>query len=120
MKSRIILISALLVGGFVYFTSHRNLQGLKPSPASPVWSPPNSVRGAGLGTDELNNIEVYKMANQATVNITSTVVQQDWFRGVYKATAAGSGFAIDADGKILTNNHVVSGSNKIEVVLADQ
>ena len=60
------------------------------------------------------------MANQATVNITSTVLQQDWFRGVYQAQAAGSGFVIDGDGRILTNNHVISGSNKIQVVLADQ
>ena len=119
MKNRILLISALLVGGFVYFTSHKGIPGLKTA-SSATWSGPDSVHGAGLGADEVNNIEVYKMANQATVNITSTVLQQDWFRGVYKATAAGSGFAIDPDGKILTNNHVISGSNKIEVVLADQ
>ena len=119
MKSRIILISALLVGGFVYFTSQKGLPGLRKSP-QPSWAGPDSVHGAGLGADEVNNIEVYKLANQATVNITSTVLQQDWFRGVYKATAAGSGFAIDPEGKILTNNHVISGSNKIEVVLADQ
>ena len=122
MKSRIFLISALLVGGFVYLTSHKGLPGILKSGGakSPTWSGPDSVHGAGLGTDEINNIDVYKMANQATVNITSTVLQQDWFRGVYKATAAGSGFAIDPDGKILTNNHVISGSSKIEVVLADQ
>ena len=119
MKSRIILTSALLVGGFVLFTSQRGVPGFKRS-AAPAWAGPDSVRGAGLGPDELNNIEVYKLANQATVNITSTVLQQDWFRGVYQAKAAGSGFVIDPDGKILTNNHVISGSNKIEVVLADQ
>jgi S1-C subfamily serine protease len=121
MKSRILLITALLVGGFVVYTSQLGIVRLgRSSNAGQVWSEPESVRGAGLGVDELNNIEVYKVANQATVNITSTVLQQDWFRGVYTASAAGSGFAIDPDGKILTNNHVISGSNKIEVVLADQ
>src|SRR5438445_13291934 len=120
MKSRIVLITAALVGGFVYYTSQRGLPVLRGGGSAPTWSGPDSVHGAGLGTDEVNNIEIYKMANQATVNITSTVLQQDWFRGVYKATAAGSGFAIDPDGRILTNNHVVSGSNKIEVVLSDQ
>ena len=119
MKSRILLITALLVGGFVYLTSHKGFPSFNAGKA-PTWSGPDSVHGAGLGPDEVNNIDVYKVANQATVNITSTVLQQDWFRGVYKATAAGSGFAIDPDGKILTNNHVISGSNKIEVVLADQ
>jgi S1-C subfamily serine protease len=32
----------------------------------------------------------------------------------------GSGFVISADGRILTNNHVISGSSKIEVTLPDQ
>lgn len=121
MKSRILLITALLVGGFVVYTSQRGIPRIGRALAGgQVWSEPEAVHGAGLGADETNNIEIYKMANQATVNITSTVLQQDWFRGVYTASAAGSGFAIDPDGKILTNNHVISGSNKIEVVLADQ
>jgi putative serine protease PepD len=32
----------------------------------------------------------------------------------------GSGFVISEDGRILTNNHVVSGSNQVEVTLPDQ
>jgi len=38
----------------------------------------------------------------------------------YKQQAAGSGFIIASDGYILTNNHVVEGSDKITVLLADE
>ncbi len=35
-------------------------------------------------------------------------------------TGLGSGVIVDADGHILTNNHVVAGADEIEVVLADE
>ena len=36
-----------------------------------------------------------------------------------QATATGSGFVVDTDGHILTNNHVVSGADKITVKIGD-
>ena len=121
MRARTLLFAAFLVGGFVFLTSRRGADIFQPSKVDKqVWFSPDVAHGAGLGVDEINNIDIYKMANQATVNITSTVLQQDWFRNVYQSQAAGSGFVIDPDGRILTNNHVISGSSKIQVVLADQ
>lgn len=37
-----------------------------------------------------------------------------------KATALGSGFLISEDGYLITNNHVIEGADKIEVVLNDK
>jgi S1-C subfamily serine protease len=129
MKGRILFLTALLAGGFFFFTSKANwkwkdlqrVTGISNPPGEgPAWSGPTAVaQGAGLSPDELNNIEIYKMANQATVNITSTVYKQTWFNDVYPAKEAGSGFVISADGRILTNNHVISGSQQIEVTMAD-
>ncbi len=38
----------------------------------------------------------------------------------FKQRSLGSGFIIDADGHIVTNNHVVEGADKIKVILKDE
>jgi S1-C subfamily serine protease len=116
---RTLLITLLLVGGFVYFTSAPNSR-LRSWKGGPLWSGPTVARSAGLGSDELNNIEIYRSAKESVAYITSTVYQQTFFFEMVPTRALGSGFVISADGRILTNNHVISGSSKIEVTLPDQ
>lgn len=127
MKTRIAILAAVLIGAFVIATNTRQggaLRQLLPvrSAASPgpIWSEPPTVRGAGLSSDELNNIEIYKRNKDATVNITSIVYRQNWFLEIYPQRGAGSGFVIRKDGLILTNHHVVAGrAPEISVTLAD-
>lgn len=128
--SRILILAAILVGGFFAVTSHPEwvpAQWRRPlakvvsgGPEPALWSGPDVSRAAGLSPDELNNIDVYKMARHATVNITSTVYRRDFFWNVYPAKESGSGFIVNEDGTIITNNHVISGSAKLQVTLADQ
>ena len=76
---------------------------------------------AGLSSDEQNNIDIYKLAHDATVNITSTVYRRGWFREIYPSRNSGSGFIVNEDGQIITNNHVTSGqAPRIQVTLSDQ
>jgi S1-C subfamily serine protease len=117
MKFRTIFIALALVGAFVYFTT---------APSSPLrryngplWSGPAVAHSAGLGGDEVNNIEIYKAAKDSVAYITSTVYQQSFFFEMVPTRALGSGFLISPDGRILTNNHVISGSSKIEVRFSD-
>jgi S1-C subfamily serine protease len=125
MRLRVLFITALLVGGFLYITSktdwgrHQILQPISHA-TGPIWSGPTAVRGAGLSSDEMNNIEIYKGAHLATVNITSTVYRRTIFWEVYPSKDQGSGFLISDDGKILTNSHVVANEQQLEVTLADQ
>jgi S1-C subfamily serine protease len=117
MRLRTLFIALALVGAFVYFTTAPN------SPLrridGPLWSGPAVAHSAGLGGDEVNNIDIYKSAKDSVAYITSTVYQQTFFFEMVPTRALGSGFLITADGRILTNNHVISGSSKIEVRFSD-
>jgi S1-C subfamily serine protease len=117
MKLRTLFIALALVGAFVYFTTAPNspLRRLD----GPLWSGPAVAHSAGLGADEVNNIDIYKAAKDSVAYITSTVYQQTFFFEMVPTRALGSGFLISADGRILTNNHVISGSSKIEVRFSD-
>jgi S1-C subfamily serine protease len=124
MKWRILFITALLVGGFLVITSKtdwgkRRILNAR-SGAGQFWSAPTVARGAGLTSDELNNIDIYKTAHLATVNITSTTYRRTIFFEVYPSKDQGSGFLIGQDGKILTNSHVVANERQLEVTLSDQ
>jgi S1-C subfamily serine protease len=117
MRFRTLFIALALVGAFVYITTApnsplRRYQG-------PLWSGPTVAHSAGLGGDELNNIDIYKAAKNSVAYITSTVYQQTFFFEMVPTRALGSGFLISPEGRILTNNHVISGSSKIEVRFSD-
>ncbi len=124
MRFRILFITAFLVGGFLYITSKTDWAQSRifrpASSTSPFWSGPTVARGAGLTSDEMNNIEIYKAAHLATVNITSTVYKRTIFWEVYPSKDQGSGFLISQDGKIITNSHVVANERQLEVTLSDQ
>lgn len=74
---------------------------------------------AGLTEEERNNIAVYEKVADGVVNITSTVLQMDFFFNPFPAQGSGSGSIIDQKGNILTNHHVVADARKLEVTLAD-
>jgi S1-C subfamily serine protease len=122
--SRIFVITALLVSGFLLVTTKTDWgqrRILSPvSSAEPLWSGPSSTHAIGLSPDEMNNIDIYKSSHLATVNITSTIYRRTIFMEVYPSKDQGSGFLISADGKILTNNHVVANERQLEVTLSDQ
>jgi putative serine protease PepD len=125
MRIRSVLLAVLMVGAFVYFVSVADWQPGRlfrsVSDTGRLWSEPDHARGAGLSADELNNVDIYKTANQATVNISTVVYREDWFFRVVPVEGAGSGFLIDEEGRVLTNNHVVAGRGaEIKVILADR
>ncbi len=123
-KFRYLIITASLVGLFVYLTTLARVprKWLTPTTEanSPLWAEPKVAKGAGLGPEELNNIEIYKQSHVATVHINSTVYRRDFFFDVVPSKESGSGFLIDEKGLIMTNNHVISGSQKLAVILPDQ
>src|SRR5258708_19529490 len=120
MRFRTLLLAVLLVCGFVYYTARSDSPLRRAVSDAPLWSGPTTARSAGLGADEQNNIDIYKAAKDCVVYITSTVYQRTIFFDLVPQKELGSGFLINADGQILTNFHVVSGSSQVEVTLPDQ
>ncbi len=124
MRPRALILTLILVGTFWFLTTRGNWklkQVLQPLTSSgQLWSDPVTAHGANtFDADEQNNIDLYKTNHLATVNITSVVYQRDMFFQVFPTQGTGSGFIINEDGEIVTNNHVINGSRNITVTLSD-
>ena len=72
-----------------------------------------------LTGDEENSVAIYRQLNAGVVNITNRAVAYDFFFNPIPSASSGSGFILDAQGRILTNHHVVQGAQRLEVSLAD-
>ena len=79
----------------------------------------NVDRLSGLTAEERVNIGVYDQVNRGVVNITTVTLRPDVFFSIDAAEGAGSGSVLDKNGHILTNNHVISGANEVNVTLHD-
>jgi S1-C subfamily serine protease len=111
-----VLLIALAGIYLTYHTLHPQFGGLDRNAESrPV------VPRSELGADERNTIEVFKAASPSVVYITSIAVQRSLFSlNIYEIPqGTGSGFIWDKQGRIVTNYHVISDANRIEVTLAD-
>ena len=85
-------------------------------PLDTGWSPPQPQTEAPT----LPSIaDVVEKVYPSVVAINTEVVTLDIFRTPLTQKGAGSGWIIDKDGIIVTNNHVVEGAKKVTVELSD-
>jgi S1-C subfamily serine protease len=80
--------------------------------------PPSSSTTVIVPQEELV-VEIYQRVSPSVVNITSTVITEDFFFRPVPQQGTGSGFVIDQQGHILTNHHVIEGATSIEVTFSD-
>lgn len=90
-----------------------------PEPINPAWTPP-SPENSGNQTAGLPSIaEVVAKVKPSVVAITTEVVTLDFFNRPFTQQGAGSGWILDENGIIVTNNHVVEGASSITVTMDD-
>ena len=84
---------------------------------------PRAITARGsLADDEQTTIEIFRNTSPSVVYITSIALR----RGVFSLNAVeipqgtGSGFVWDTNGRIVTNYHVISDANRIQVTMANQ
>jgi len=111
----VILYTLLGIGGWLLF------QTFQPSLFDPDAAPRVVAARGELAEGEKNTIEVFKNAAPSVVYITSISVRRNLFNlNVYEIPqGTGSGFIWDIEGRIVTNYHVISDANRLEVTLAD-
>lgn len=80
----------------------------------------NAIASQVLNADEQETIDIYKRISPSVVNIATITYEEDFFFDVVPRQGAGSGFIIDSQGHVLTNNHVVAGAQKMSVSFEDQ
>jgi len=71
-------------------------------------------------TEESAVIDVAQNAGPAVVEIRTRVLEPDFFTGVRSVQGVGSGFLVDPNGYIVTNNHVIASAQQLKVSLRDQ
>ncbi len=123
LSARQILIIALISGFFAaagVAVLDRVSSRLQLSSAAFSEKTPAGVTDPATGTDENNNIEIYRAVAPGVVNISSTSYARDFFGVVEPREGTGSGSILDQEGNILTNFHVVEGAQKLSVSLGGQ
>jgi serine protease Do len=86
------------------------------NPIDPGWTPPS--------TDGQNQIlpsiaDVVALVRPSVVAINTEYTSYDIFNRPFTQQGAGSGWIIDEDGLIVTNNHVVENADSVTVTLVD-
>jgi S1-C subfamily serine protease len=83
---------------------------------APAASQPASSTTRQTSTDA--TVQVYQQWRPSVVTVINSVMPPG-FRSEPQPQGTGSGFVIDKQGHILTNNHVVDQADKLEVTLSD-
>ncbi len=127
LRLRSILITALIASAATavvlrWVLVPRDWQRRAPAPLSSLAAAPATQ--LALSPDEETNIRVYNKVSPGVVNITTTVIEYEFFFSPVARQGAGSGCVLDLDGNVLTNHHVVEGAltgdrSALEVALPD-
>jgi len=113
-----VTLSSVISAGSVLFM----LRCSSPPPAhAAIQQPAEPVASfSPSSSDEETNIRIYRENSRSVVYVTSTRLRVGFWMQVIPEQGTGSGFLIDSQGHILTNDHVIQNSEQLEVTLYDE
>lgn len=118
-----LLSSVFAAGAVVLFFQFSNRVQQNSAASTETLPTPSGISEPSAVTDEQNNIEVYKTISPGVAFITTTSYRETFFGDVQEGQGSGSGSVFDAEGRILTNYHVIeeaiSTGGKLSVSLGD-
>ncbi|MGI8549523.1 MAG: S1C family serine protease [Dehalococcoidia bacterium] len=130
-KSAHVPIALVMAAGLLAgcTTSHRSTSRVSsPAPTAASASVPqartDTARPLADVNGELTSQQVVKQLTPSVVRVSAGATQTNFFGQSIQQNGTGTGVILDADGHILTNNHVVTldgqqAANNLKVVLAD-
>ena len=106
------LLGGLVGAGVATVVSDRGSRDREPvaesTPAPTVTTVAGTAVNTASASGNLSSGEIYALACQQVVGITTEITQTNYFGQTSSSAVAGTGFIIAEDGYILTNNHVVA------------
>ena len=90
-----------------------------PEASPPELAPPRVFNQQGLAPDEAVAAYVYEANDRSVANIGTRIGAARGLFGENPTEDSGSGFILDHDGHLLTNNHVIESAQRILVTLYD-
>ena len=110
----VVTIGALLAKAFIpQLSSRQSTQNTSTSSLNPAYDG-NQTKTALEQTVS----SVTEKVSPSVVSIVTNIRTQSYF-GTSDSQAAGTGIIVSKDGYILTNKHVISGANQIQVIASD-
>jgi serine protease Do len=109
----VIVLAATLLGGCGTIAQDTETPtNTTATPISSTWSPPAND---GTVTQLPNIADVVALVKPSVVAISTEVTSYNFFNQPFTQEGAGSGWIIDSNGIIVTNNHVVEGAETVTV-----
>jgi S1-C subfamily serine protease len=114
-----VVAGAFLVAAWVVVPSQTHLAAQALPTIAPTPTLPSAAVYAQIDALDQVLTNVYERVSPSVVHITSRTQSVDVFYGVVPSEGTGSGFVLDKEGHILTNNHVVAGADTLDVLFAN-